>query len=94
MHGNVSEWVLDCFWHGYFAQPVDGSARTSVWSVGEFAKYNLGPAADCGLRRLRGGSWSSFPRFVRSANREGFFIPLNLGASDRGFRVARTLDEK
>ena len=55
MHGNVGEWVEDCWNGSYEDAPLDGSA----WQ-GE----------DCGRRVLRGGSWSYSPRNVRSAYRE------------------------
>jgi len=76
MHGNVFEWVEDC-WHGnYDGAPTDGSAWTSS-----------GP---CGVRVLRGGSWDDVPLILRSAHREGNGIDdrYNFFA---GFRVARTL---
>ena len=76
MPGNVWEWVEDC-WHGsYEGAPRDGSA----WTHG----------GDCGTRVLRGGSWYSLPRNLRSANRN-----RNTTANrndNNGFRVARTLD--
>ena len=54
MHGNVREWVQDC-WNGYYqGAPADGTA----WASG-----------DCSLRVLRGGSWDGFPRHLRSAHR-------------------------
>ena len=57
VHGNVWEWVEDC-WHGdYTGAPADGSAWTS--------------GGDCGSRVLRGGSWNYEPRNLRSANRDG-----------------------
>ena len=76
VHGNVREWVEDC-WHGsHRGAPVDGSA----WMSG----------GDCGARVLRGGSWGRRPRFLRSADRDrdatgyrGIIV---------GFRVSRTLD--
>ena len=44
VHGNVWEWVEDC-WHGdYSGAPADGS----TWTTGE----------NCGERVLRGGSWN------------------------------------
>ena len=74
--GNVWEWVEDC-WHGnYSGAPTDGSARTS--------------GGDCSGRVLRGGSWGSIPRGVRSAFRGRFATGFRL--SSLGFRVARTLD--
>ena len=54
MHGNVWEWVADCWNDSYRGAPSDGSAWTS---------------SECGRRVLRGGSWFNVPRFVRSANR-------------------------
>ena len=54
MHGNVWEWVQDCWNGGYAGAPSDGSA----WERG-----------DCATRVLRGGSWFDIPRNLRSANR-------------------------
>ena len=74
--GNVGEWVEDC-WHGdYVGAPGDGTA----WKAG----------GDCGRRVLRGGSWSSDPRSLRSAYRHG--ESAGSRADYVGFRVARTLD--
>ncbi len=46
MHGNVAEWVQDCWNWDYKGAPADGSA----WESG-----------DCSERVLRGGSWISEP---------------------------------
>ena len=54
MHGNVEEWVEDCWNDSYGGAPSDGS----VWLSGE-----------CVDRVWRGGSWYRWPRFVRSADR-------------------------
>jgi len=54
MHGNVWEWVQDCYHGSYAGAPEDGSA----WLSG-----------DCTRRVLRGGSWRFGPRFLRSAER-------------------------
>ena len=63
MHGNVWEWVQDC-WNGdYQGAPVDGSA----WESG-----------DCSRRVLRGGSWNFNPRFLRSAYRVRYTTSLRL----------------
>ncbi len=56
MHGNVWEWVDDCWNGSYAGAPSDGSA----WESG-----------NCDRRDLRGGSWSNEPRILRSANRDG-----------------------
>ena len=54
VHGNVREWVEDCWNDNYRGAPSDGSA----WESG-----------DCSLRVLRGGFWSSPLEFARSAVR-------------------------
>ena len=54
VHGNVWEWVEDCWNGSYRGAPSDGSA----WESGE-----------CGQRVLRGGSWILEPRSLRSADR-------------------------
>ena len=54
MHGNVFEWVSDCWNGSYRGAPTDGSA----WESG-----------DCRQRVLRGGSWLVEPWNLRSANR-------------------------
>jgi formylglycine-generating enzyme required for sulfatase activity len=75
MHGNVQEWVQDCReTSDYVGAPIDGSAVTSN---------------SCALRMLRGGSWSSAPRALRSAYRVWNFPDTRL--SIIGFRLGRTL---
>jgi formylglycine-generating enzyme required for sulfatase activity len=76
VHGNVWEWVQDCWNPSYSGAPSDGSA----WTTG----YR-----DCRDRVLRGGSWTSVPHGLRSASRRGY-IPGGWGSLD-GFRVGRTL---
>ena len=56
MHGNVREWVEDCWNESYAGAPTDGSA----WLRG-----------DCTQRVLRGGSWYSSSRTLRAAYRYG-----------------------
>ena len=54
LHGNVNEWVQDCWNDSYAGAPTDGSAWTS---------------GDCVRSVIRGGSWSATPRDLRSAYR-------------------------
>jgi len=56
MHGNVWEWVEDCWHENYEGAPEGGSAR----STGE-----------CNRRIVRGGSWNDIPRNLRLATRYG-----------------------
>ena len=74
VHGNVWEWVQDCWNGNYNDAPSDGRA----WSTG-----------DCSQRVLRGGSWLSEPRFLRSADRSRGTTDER--DSDFGFRIARSL---
>ena len=73
MSGNVWEWVEDCWNKKYPGPPTDGSAWKS---------------RDCARHMLRGGAWTSYPRYLRSSNRY-----WNLSAflrDDVGFRLAGT----
>ena len=54
MHGNLREWVQDCWNDSYRGAPADGSAWTS---------------GNCERRVLRGGSWFSGPGSLRAASR-------------------------
>ena len=74
VHGNVWEWVEDCWNGSYAGAPTDGSA----WESG-----------DCSRRVVRGGSWDSLPRYLRSALR--LRITTGFRNLSVGFRVARTL---
>ena len=73
MHGNVWEWVKDCWNGSYVGAPTDGSA----WESGS-----------CNRRVLRGGSWFSLPWLLRSANRYGDTASENR-YDYGGFRVIR-----
>jgi len=75
MHGNVWEWVEDCYHANYDGASTQGAA----WTAG----------GDCSSRNLRGGGWNDSPVNLRSAKRGRgkTFIQFN----SLGFRVARTL---
>ena len=72
--GNVWEWTMDCWNESYAGAPADGNA----WESG-----------NCSRRVLRGGSWGSEPRYLRSAYRSGNVTGNRYFSS--GFRIARTL---
>jgi formylglycine-generating enzyme required for sulfatase activity len=75
MHGNVSEWVEDC-WHDQYtaAAPTNGSP----WLEG-----------NCDGRVMRGGSWEDSQEELRSAARTGEYKD-NSSYVD-GLRIARGL---
>ncbi|MGF1454881.1 MAG: SUMF1/EgtB/PvdO family nonheme iron enzyme [Alphaproteobacteria bacterium] len=77
MHGNVWEWVQDCWHENYNRAPRDGSA----WMAAN--------GGNCSRRVLRGGSWGSRPQILRSAIRNWSYPSYRF--SRIGFRVARTL---
>ena len=75
MHGNVWQWVEDCYHPNYAGAPADGSA----W-IGQ----------ECSRRVVRGGSWSYPIQSVRAAYRfRG--THLTGATATLGFRVGRTL---
>ena len=71
MPGNVWEWLQDCWQGDYEDASVNGQARLS---------------GDCSKRVMRGGSWYSPARDLRSAAR-GVSSRLTYRSSTLGFRV-------
>jgi formylglycine-generating enzyme required for sulfatase activity len=77
MHGNVYQWVQDC-WHNKYSQaPTDGSAWASS-------------CEDDSRRVLRGGTWLKPPWYMEAANR--YWDTIAVRDPGNGFRVARTLN--
>jgi formylglycine-generating enzyme required for sulfatase activity len=70
LHGNVWEWCADTWHDNYVGAPTDGSARTN---------------GDRDRAPLRGGSWSSYPYYCRSAYR--YYLGRDIIYSFIGFRV-------
>ena len=75
MHGNVWEWVEDCWHNNYEGAPSDGSA----WTGG----------GDSDLAVVRGGSWYDDPRFLRSAVR--YWFRPSIRFNFLGFRLVQDL---
>jgi formylglycine-generating enzyme required for sulfatase activity len=76
VHGNIWEWVEDCWQRGYDGAPTDGSARTTG-------------CPDDTQRVHRGGAFLHGPEAIRSTVRNNY--SRDARANGVGFRVARTL---
>lgn len=82
MHGNVFEWVQDCYADSYVGHPSDGSA------------YDI---KDCRYRVARGGVYGDRPDVMRSAGRnyapteDDTMTIANYRSAGFGLRVAREL---
>ena len=76
LHGNVDEWVEDCWHDNYEGAPSDGSAWTS--------------GGDGDLRVVRGGSWYFYPRNLRAASR--YRNRPSHRDNSYGFRLVRDLN--
>ena len=76
MHGNVLEWVEDCWHENYKNAPTDGRAWT--WQ------------GNCSLRVVRGGSWFNHAGFSRSSFRGG--LEEDERYTHYGLRVARAIE--
>ena len=74
MHGNVWEWVEDCWHDNYIGAPADGSTWTT--------------ACRGNTRVLRGGSWGINPSILRSAIRDRYSPDYRVNFI--GLRLART----
>ena len=77
MHGNVYEWCRD-----WYADKHPGGRDPEVTAEGSSSS-----------RVIRGGSWVSFSRYCRSADRD-WYIPSNHREVFLGFRVARVLSRR
>jgi len=66
VHGNVWEWVEDCWTDRYAGAPTDGSA----WKTG-----------DCSRRVLRGGSWGYVPWSLRAASRSRYSPDVRMSST-------------
>ncbi len=83
LHGNVWEWVEDCYHASYAGNPPSDD---SAWTTGACEKTSDGKDVS---RVLRGGSWDDYPWVLRSAYR--YWIRPDLRDIYLGVRLARTL---
>ena len=87
VHGNVWEWCQDSWVDGYHDGPRDGTAREPAETVRSRSFFSLPDGVH--VRVVRGGSWKTLPKDLRSARRSSF--PQNYRGNSIGFRVARQL---
>ncbi len=80
MHGNVWEWVEDCW----------NSSETQVPDQGGYDIANNDSSAvlsgDCSIRVLRGGAWNTDASYLRLASRDWYHAGLRFYS--KGFRLA------
>jgi formylglycine-generating enzyme required for sulfatase activity len=74
MHGNVWEWVQDCWNNSHTGAPDNGAARTD---------------GNCGQRVLRGGAWDSLGYKLRSSYRLNSRLDYR-NMPHIGFRLAKS----
>jgi formylglycine-generating enzyme required for sulfatase activity len=77
MHGNVFQWIEDCYQEDPALLPNDGSAVKT---------------GKCATRGFRSNSFTSNPHTLRSANRAFPYPPNTRGRNYLSIRVAKTLD--
>ena len=76
LHGNVLEWVEDCYHESYEGAPTDGSA----WTTGCDGEWAV----------VRGGAWNNGPQLLRAANRSWNWSSTRNNAL--GFRLVQDLN--
>lgn len=77
MHGNMWEWVQDCWHWSYEGAPNDGSA----W---------FGAESECERHVMRGGAWHGSVSYMRSAYR--FRFPKEAKSGGLGFRLVKPVE--
>ena len=83
MHGNVWEWVQDCWNPNYNGAPVDGAP----WEQSN----NISGFSGCLSHVIRGGAWDSPPLMLMSSFRRMYIENSAVGSfnvSSLGFRVS------
>jgi formylglycine-generating enzyme required for sulfatase activity len=85
VHGNVWEWVEDCYHKNYSGMPPAMKDGAAPW-ITECEKRT---SSLDDYRVLRGGAWNNLPQALRSATR--LREPAAARYNSVGFRVARTL---
>jgi len=96
MHGNVLQYVEDCFTPLLSDLPADGTAYKLDVVLSMTGRYSfMNEKKSCDNRIVRGGDWGDPPQMIRSGFRNwapgrGFTLE-NYRSGGVGFRVARVL---
>jgi formylglycine-generating enzyme required for sulfatase activity len=97
MHGNVLQWVQDCFSASYAKAPADGTPyerSLKLQTSGNLA--DMTGTNSCAYRIVRGGDWGDPPAMIRSAFRNYAPAPgttlENYRSGGLGIRIARSLE--
>jgi formylglycine-generating enzyme required for sulfatase activity len=88
MHGNVLEFVADCFSSDYRRLPRDGSPFRISETMTSNPMKELNGRNSCSLHMLRGGDWGDPGSMIRSAARNFGPPPPSERSGGVGFRVA------
>jgi formylglycine-generating enzyme required for sulfatase activity len=88
MHGNVLEYVQDCFSSDYKRLPGDGSPFLVSEKITTNPIKELNGLDSCSLHMLRAGDWGDPGSMVRSAARNFQLPPASFRSGGVGFRIA------
>ena len=88
MHGNVLEYVQDCFSSNYQRLPRDASPFLVSEKMTTNPIDELNGLDSCSLHMLRGGDWGDPGAMIRSSARNFQLPPASYRSGGVGFRVA------
>ena len=88
MHGNVLEYVQDCFSSNYVRLPRDGSPFLLSEKMTTNPIKELNGLDSCSLHMLRGGDWGDPGAMIRSSARNFQLPPASYRSGGVGFRIA------
>lgn len=97
MHGNVMQWVEDCYANSYTNIPSDGAPYTKDETLKMSGRFiTMDGKNACRFHMLRGGCFGDPPQMLRSAYRNWGSMPGVMDAdlsrsAGGGFRIARSL---
>jgi formylglycine-generating enzyme required for sulfatase activity len=88
MHGNVLQYVQDCFSSDYRRLPRDGAPFLVSEKMTSNPIKELNGLDSCSIHMLRGGDWGDPGSMIRSSARNFQLPPSSFRSGGVGFRVA------